>query len=133
MTEIAWQDTVVDIPSLFGKLVYVAALRDENKGTYRHYGLEKEWPADDVHETLRQAHRVLFYEWISMALQLQVQDMLEYLAGLEGTSRTVLATWRKVEPFLAYVPADSGRGDRELFVTDLRILVDLLLKVEENG
>ena len=34
-----WRNTLTQIPSIFGRLVYLAGLIDPNSGQYRHHGL----------------------------------------------------------------------------------------------
>ncbi len=34
-----WQRTLAQIPTLFGRLVYLCSLREQNTGRYEHFGL----------------------------------------------------------------------------------------------
>lgn len=124
------QHTFASIPSHFGKMVYLAGLRDENSAQYRHFGLEKLYHRDECHQALLHSHRLLFYEWLRLTLAEQREDLLLYVHDLSEDPPTVLRTWKKLEPFRLYAPAETGRGDMELFLSDLRILLDLLVGVE---
>jgi hypothetical protein len=126
-----WRETIERISTAFGSLVYAASLRDENKGTYQHYGMEQYATPAEGHQFLAQAHRQLFYTWLNMDLEDQVDDLTFYLRDLSSDPGGVLETWRKIEPFVLYIPAAAGAGDRELFLTDLRLIVDLLTPVEQ--
>ena len=122
-----WQNTIAETPTVWGKLVYLASLRDENSGAYRHYALEKRLPPEDCHEILQQNHRAIFYDWLGLTLEEQKDDLLESWRDLAVDLPTVLATWDKLEPYRLYLPSETSRGDRELFLTDLRTILDLLL------
>jgi hypothetical protein len=120
------EHTLAAIPSYFGKLAYLAGLRDENSGKYRQYGLEKLYPQEACHQALLHSHRLIFYEWLRLTLAEQREDLLLYLDQLGEDPPTVLRAWRKLEPFRLYPPAETGRGDVELFLSDLRMLLDIL-------
>ena len=127
MIDDIWQNTIAETPTVWGKLVYLASLRDENSGKYRHYALEKRFPAEQCHEILQQNHRAIFYGWLGLTLEEQKDDLLEAWRDLATDLPTVLATWNKLEPYRLYLPAETSHGDRELFLTDLRTILDLLL------
>ena len=122
-----WRSTIAEIPSLFGRLVYLASLRDENKGFYHHAALEEQCDAEHCDLLLAQSHRAVFYDWLALGLPEQCADLREYLQSLHGLPSVILNTWKKAEPFSRYLPETYGAGDRELFLTDLRTLIDLLL------
>lgn len=126
MIEDNWQNMISEVPTIWGRLVYLASLRDENSGAYRHYALEKRFPPDECHQFLQQRHRTVFYEWLGLTLREQREDLLESWQELAANLPTVLTTWDKLEPYRLYLPAETSHGDRELFLTDLRTLLDLL-------
>lgn len=119
---------LTEVPSVFGKLVYLATLRDDNSGTYRHFALEARHPLEKCHAALFYCHREVFYAWLRTALEGQREDLLLYLSTLAEDRVTVLTTWSRIEPFRLYPPADIASSERDLFLSDLRILVALLLR-----
>jgi hypothetical protein len=129
MNEQFINNNVVPIPTLLGRLVYASSLRDINKGTYYDPALEGQ-PEEEIHAFLTSLHRTLFYEWLNLSLEEQLDDLMAYLRELSGDPARVIEAWRTTEPFALYIPAGAGRGDQELFLTDLRIIVDLL-RVDE--
>jgi len=124
------EHTLSAIPSHFGRFVYLASLRDENSAEYRHFGMEKLYPRDQCDLALLQTHRNVFYDWLRLTLAEQREDLLLYLRDIGEDPATVLQTWRKLESFRVYPPAETAHGDLELYLSDLRILLELLLDEE---
>lgn len=127
MTYEAWQEVISEIPTLWGRMAYLGSLRDENSGIYRYFALEKSFSVEECNRVLQQSHRAVFYDWLGLSLEEQKNDLLETWRDLPSDLPSVLATWDKLEPYRLYLPADASRGDRQLFLTDLRIILDLLI------
>ena len=121
------REVLANATSEFGRLVYLASLRDDNTGTYRHYALEKLYPAEHCDEALLRSHRQVFYDWLGFNLAQQRDDLSDYLREVASERDVVLSAWKALEPFRQYLPAGVAAGDQELFLSDLRALVDLLL------
>lgn len=127
------EDILAGLPGAFARLVYLSSLRDENSGTYRHYALEARHTPEQCHAALLACHREIFYAWLRTSLEEQRDELRSYLGTLDEDRTTVLTTWKKLEPFRLYVPAEATRGERELFLSDLRILGDLFLQDAEGS
>jgi hypothetical protein len=50
-----WRNTLSQIPTTFGRLIYLASLRDQNTGAYHHHGLEQLFGPEQAEQTLRLA------------------------------------------------------------------------------
>jgi hypothetical protein len=132
--EDVWQKTLAAVPSDFGKLVYLASLRDPNSGVYHHYGLEAVYSPDQCDVTLRRSHEELLYRWLEKTLEEQRDDLEFYLRGVEGDLPTVLRTWSALEPYRNYLPLQVDPAAAAWFESDLRIILDLLrASVREPG
>ena len=46
---------------------------------------------------------------------------------MEGELGTILENWKILEPYRGYVPLEADGAGRQLFVDDLRLIVDLML------
>jgi hypothetical protein len=121
-----WRHTLSQIPSLFGRLVYLSALRDHNTGVYEHYGLSHAFGDGEAARVLRESHLTAFSQWLCLTLEQQKADLDLYLSGLEGNRRTILDTWIRLQPYRNLVPASARQVERELYQTDLETILDLL-------
>lgn len=121
-----WRNTLVQIPSVFGRLVYLSSLRDPNTDTYRHFGLAQIFGDQAADEALRTSHQQVFAEWLRFDLERQKADLDLYLVSLDGDRRVIVDTWIRLAPYRNLVPSAAREVERELYVKDLEILLELL-------
>ena len=125
-TRDVWERTLAKIPSLFGRIVYLASLRNENTGKYQHFGLSQKYSDEEADLVLRESHEELFREWLTFPLDPQKRDLEEYLRGLEDDLRTVVDTWLTLAPHRHIIPVRATTAERELYVSDLDLILELL-------
>jgi hypothetical protein len=75
---------------------------------------------------LRRSHSDIFQEWLCFGLERQKEELEEYFSGLPGDKRGIIATWLSIEPYGVWVPADSRDVERNIFLTDLSVVLDLI-------
>lgn len=121
-----WRRTLVGIPTTFGRLAYLASLRDQNTGVYQHHGLAQLYGEEEATGTLRQSHERVFREWLCFGLEHQKTEVAEYLGALDGPPRLVLDTWVRLCPYRNFVPAAATSEERRLYLADLETVLELL-------
>jgi hypothetical protein len=122
----SWQRTLAGIPTFPGRLAYLASLRNIHTGGYEHFGLAQRVGEGEVDCLLRRSHVDIFQEWLCFGLERQKEELEEYFLGLPGDKREIIATWLSIEPYGAWVPADSRDVERKLYYTDLSVVLDLI-------
>jgi len=120
-----WRNTLSQIPTAFGRLVYLASLRNQNNGTYEHHGLALVFGEDEANRALRDSHSAVFAEWLTFNLEQQKADLDLYLAGLFEDKRLVVETWVRLAPYQNLVPASVRAVERRLYINDLAALMEL--------
>jgi hypothetical protein len=121
-----WRRTLSAIPTVLGRLAYLASLRDANAGSYQHFGLAQRIGEGEVDRMLRRSHLSVFQEWLCFGLERQKQELEEYFSGLEGDRREIVANWLTIEPYISWIPAESRDVERKLFHADLTVIVEMI-------
>jgi len=121
-----WRNTLSQIPSVFGRLVYLCSLRDANSGLYQHYGLAQVFNDEEADRVLRHSHEETFAQWLCFTLEQQKADLDLYLSGLNGNRRTILDAWIRLTPYRNLIPTLAREVERRLYLTDLETILELL-------
>ena len=121
-----WRRTLSQITSVFGRLVYLASLRDPNTGKYVHFGFAQRFTDREADLTLRRSHSNIFEDWLSFSLEEQKEDLEHYLNALDQDPEVVLENWRAMPPFANFIPVSTQPQQRELFISDLLIVMQLI-------
>ncbi len=120
-----WRHTLARIPTLFGRLVYLSSLRSRGDGAYVHPGLAQMVGDEQAGATLRRSHARVFQDWLCLGLEQQKADLQEYLEEVENPA-AALNAWAGPEGGRDLAPATAQSAERQLFLSDLQILVSLL-------
>jgi hypothetical protein len=120
-----WRHTLARIPTLFGRILYLASLRDPATGEYRHPALAQMVGDEETGATLRRSHARVFQDWLCLSLEQQRADLQEYLAETPNPA-VLLAHWAESAAYRSWPPPDAQDVERRLFASDLETLFDLL-------
>ena len=114
---------VSKIPSVFGRLSYVASFRDAGSGLYTH-GDEPGTPeARETDEVLLKAHQEVFNAWLCLSLEEQAADLAEYLWKLLPDQGQPLRKWMQEVPYLQLIPRGALQAQQQLFRSDLELVL----------
>jgi hypothetical protein len=125
-----WSRDLAPIKTSYGRLVYLAGLRNPNTGHYEHYGTPEN-PSDALaHRTLKQIHEAIFREWVSYPLERKKADIELYIAELEEVDPAELIdAWLRLTPYKNLVPASIQGPERQKHISDFEAILGLLKNV----
>lgn len=125
LTEDLTERTLASIASEYGKLIYLASLRDLASGTYRHEGLEALYSAGSVQEALSQAHREVCSRIMEMPLALQEMDLASCWRGFEADAEGLIGNWKESEAYRTLMPFGLPDYMRTLFCSNIETLLSV--------
>ena len=120
-----FKHTLSRIPTVFGKIAYLASLRNPDSGTYRHHGLSATFGRQDSIQALTESHERVFHEWLLMPLEQKHGDLTEYFASVEEGPEAVIRHWRRSRTYGLNVPESATLAERDFFSKDLELLLDV--------
>jgi hypothetical protein len=118
--------TLSAIPNDFGRLTYIASIRDLSSGCYEHAGLAALYPPAAIQQALKQCHEEVFQRVLETPLALQESDLRNCLQGMDGQFKATVSHWRQMEAYRVLMPEDSPDYLKELFCSNLRALLEIL-------
>ncbi len=118
--------TLAAIPNLFGRLTYIASLRDLSSGKYEHAGLAAVYPREAVQEALECCHSEIFRKILETPLSVQESNLRECLEAMSEPFWETVSHWRQMEAYRILPPENAPDYLRELFFSNLRGLLEIL-------
>lgn len=123
-----WNRTLNQIPTLFGRLVYLSSLRNPNTNSYFHYGLSIRFGDRASRAAIKQSHGELLRQWLVVPLAERKADLHQYLRDLELPVTETVGNWRRLRPYAQYVAGCALPGEKKHFMGDLEFLLEIIEK-----
>lgn len=124
-----WVRDLVHIRTSYGRLVYLAGLRNYDTGRYEHYGSDAA-TRPQANRILKRVHEELFNEWVSYPLEQKMADIELYIAGIDQVDKTELIdAWLRLTPYKNLVPASIQGPERQKHMSDFEAILGLLKNV----
>jgi len=123
---VLWRRTLTQIPSIFGRLVWIASLRNPNTGIYEHHGLAVLFGRDGANKALRLSHLACCRDWLRSSLEEQMADLREYLAAQTEGAERVVANWQDLGFWRTILPASIRGAERAHYLAEMEVLLSLL-------
>jgi len=121
-----WKHTLSKIPTAYGRMVYLAALRDPNSGAYRHHGLSAAFGREESSKALQQSHDEVFQDWLNLTMAERSDDLRSYLGTLEDTPDIVVEEWLRSRAYRIQIATSASEAQKKHFVRDLKALLEVL-------
>jgi hypothetical protein len=118
--------TLVSLPGSFGRLIYLASMRDYNTGQYYHDGLAKRFSEVAAAEALAKCHREVFQLLLRSPLEKIVGELERYIGSTPAEADQLLDTWERLQPYRVAVPAQCNPVLADFFTSNIKIALAIL-------
>ena len=119
------------LATAFAKLAFLTAVRDSYTGKYLHEGWSSMGSSEEIHELLRSTHHEVF-ECVSGLPITQLCDQLErYLHSLVTQLQHTARLWSELESYREMIPEGICGEGRELFASQMRAAVAVLISAPD--
>jgi hypothetical protein len=118
---------LVAIPTALGRLAHVAMLRDNYTGRYHHPILQDAYSEPAVHQSLLYCHEELFEKVLENNFEQQEWDLRMCFAGMDPPPAEIAQRWLELELFRLFVPFGTPPYLRDLFCSNMRVILGLLV------
>ncbi len=123
------EDAIVilkSIPTVFGRLVYLAAMWDAPTWRYRCDLQDNKTCSREMSAALGRAHLAAFCRWLTLSLERQHEDLM-YFANSDGPKAyECLRSWLAEGFFDQLAPITANRHETKLFRDNLVFVIQSL-------
>lgn len=124
-----WARELSYIPTSYGRMVFLAGLRNPDTGRYEYYGCPEHTSLSSVSQALKRVHEEIFREWVSYTLERKKTDIELYVNGLEIDPALLVDAWIRLAPYKNLVPGAIQGPERQKHISDIEAILGLLKNV----
>jgi hypothetical protein len=130
-SESLWVRDLTLMESAYGKMVYLAGLRNQDTGRYEHYSSSSSLASNLVaSRTIKRVHEAIFKEWVALKLEKKKTDIELYISGIGQVDKSELIdAWLRLTPYKNLVPASVQGPERQKHISDFEAILGLLKNV----
>jgi hypothetical protein len=130
-TTALWIRDLSQIETSYGRLVYLAGLRNPDTGRYDYYGSIPGASSNLIaSRTLKRIHETIFRDWVGFSLERKKSDIELYIASIDQVDRAELIdAWLRLTPYKNLVPASIQGPERQRHISDFEAILGLLMNV----
>jgi len=108
----------------FGRLAYLAGLREGSSGRYVHDQLAETYGVEPVNQMVAKCHEEVFERLLEMPLSSQEAGLRSYVTALPGSYLENVEKCRRVAS--SWAPPQSPNYLTELYASNLAALLELI-------
>ena len=126
-----WTRDLAQIDTAYGRLVYLASLRNPDNGKYEHYALAGNATNGlAISQAIKRVHERIFKEWVAFPLGRKKADLERYIESIDEVDRTELIdAWLRLTPYKNLVPGSVQGPERQKHISDFEAILGLLKNV----